>query len=247
MQDLTILVYGDSGTGKSWLTQTTPAPRLVIDAESGGARFARRMIGGELVQPDSVLWDPSEGSAPVSGDWETCFVKIRTYQDLVDVYTELNDNPHEFQSIVLDSLTEIQGKCKETLRTGDEVMNERMWGVLLDRMENLVKSFRDLRQHPSFPVQCVMVVALSSVKDGKHTPMVQGSLRDKLPGWMDVIGVLNPATNDEGEWEGRMLIRASDRFLAKDRTHTLTEEYGPVIKNPDVGQMLAVLNNKENA
>lgn len=243
MTDLTMLVYGDSGTGKSWLAQTTPAPRLVIDAESGGARFARRNVDGKLVSPESVVWDPETQPPPKAGDWEVCFVKVRQFDDLLHTYTALMKEDHPFKSVVIDSLTEVQDICKETLRTGDEVMNERMWGVLLDRMKNLVKAFRDLRQHPANPVDVVLVLALSHVRDGKHQPLVQGSLRDKLPGWVDVVGASLPTTDEEGEWEGRLLIRANERYLAKDRTHTLTEAYGPVITHPDVESMLDVLSN----
>ncbi len=246
-ETLTLLVHAESGAGKSWLGQTTPAPRLVLDAESGGSRFARRVgEDGVARKPKSVHWDPHSDGPPAAGEWETCFVSVKSIETLQRTYEWLNIGEHPFRSIVMDSLTEVQDICKKSIRTGDEVMNERMWGILLDRMTALVKDFRDLREHPVAPVSVVLILALSIDLKGKIQPLVQGQLRDKLPGWVDTLGALHPSVTIDGEYEGRLLIRPNDRFVAKDRTHTLSQRYGPVIAHPDVEQMLAVLNEEED-
>lgn len=244
-ETLSLLVHAESGAGKSWLGQTTPAPRLVLDAESGGSRFARRVENGKAIRPKRVVWDPHSEPPPKAGEWETCFVSVKEFDTMRRTYEWLNQGEHPFKSIVLDSLTEIQDVCKKGIRTGDEVMNERMWGILLDRMTALVKDFRDLREHPTAPIEVVLILSLSADIKGKFQPLVQGQLRDKLPGWMDVLGALSPNVTPEGEYEGRLLIRPHERFVAKDRTHVLKEHYGPVIVNPDVSEMLRVLNEED--
>lgn len=246
-ETLSMLVHAESGAGKSWLGQTTPAPRLVLDAESGGSRFARRIEGGRAIKPKRISWDPHSEPPPARGEWETCFVSVKDIETMQRTWDWLNIGEHPFKSIVLDSLTEIQDVCKKSIRTGDEVMNERMWGILLDRMTALVKSYRDLREHPIAPVDVVLILSLSIDMKGKFQPLVQGQLRDKLPGWMDVLGALSPAVTAEGEYEGRLLIRPHERYVAKDRTHVLKEHYGPVVVNPDVAEMLRVLNEEEES
>ena len=53
---LTMLIHGDAGTGKSWLGNTVPAPRLILDAE-----------GRSIYLPGGpkVTWDPRE-QAPLA-------------------------------------------------------------------------------------------------------------------------------------------------------------------------------------
>lgn len=244
-ETLSLLVHAESGAGKSWMAQTSPAPRLVLDAEGGGSRFARRVIDGKAVRIKRVEWDPHSEPPPAAGDWEACFVNVAKFDTLQRTFEWLNKGGHPFKSLVLDSLTEIQAVCKQSIRTGDEVMDTRMWGILLDRMTSVIKSFRDLRDHPTDPIETVVFLAIATEHSMKYVPMVQGQLRDKLPGWVDVIGYLTPTVLEDGSEERRMLIRPHDRYLAKDRTHVLKEHYGAVIVNPDIEEMLDVMNRED--
>lgn len=246
-ETLSILVHGEPGAGKSWLGQTAPAPRLVLDAE-GGSRAPKRIDPdtGKAVRIPQTMWDPHSGPPPVEGDWETCRVRVRDFSTLTLVYEYLNTGHHPFRSVVIDSLTEVQKRCKDSIRDGDEVMSERLWGILLDRMENLVRDLRDLVDHPIKPIEALVVLALTHEKNFKNKPAVQGALGTSLPGFMDVEGFLAPAIREDGTECRRLLIAAGhDRFEAKDRTHTLTEHYGAVIESPDVAEMLSVLNQEE--
>lgn len=246
-ETLSMIVHGEPGVGKSWLGATTPAPRLVLDAE-GGSRFTR------VVEPDGstrrvrlVRWDPFASAPPEAGEWETCQVIARDFKTVEKVYEWLNAGQHPFRSLVVDSLTEVQKRCKDGLRSGDEVMNERMWGILLDSMEEKVRQLRDLTFHPSNPLEAVVILALSHNRNDVIKPAVQGALGTSLPQYVDVIGCLATAINETtGEAERRLLIsRPGGDIQAKDRTHVLSERYGAVIVNPDVAEMLRVMNSEE--
>lgn len=244
-ETLAILVHGEPGVGKSWLGQTTPAPRLVLDAE-GGSRSPKRIDPetGRAVKIKTVVWDPHQGPPPEEGDWETCRVIVRDFTTVERVFEYLNIGQHPFRSVILDSLTELQKRCKDNIRSGDEVMNERMWGILLDRMESKIREFRDLVFHPTKPIEALVLLALSFEKNAKFKPAVQGALGTSLPGYLDTIGYYGVSIGEDGEEERRLLIRPHERYEAKDRTHTLREHYGPVIVNPDIEQMLDVLNQE---
>lgn len=265
-ETLCLLVHGEPGAGKSWLGQTTPWPRLVLDAE-GGSRAPKRVLpDGRVVRIKQITWDPHSQAVPTPGTcpgpalgqktcdhdkdaahdyaWETCRVVVLRFETVQRVYEYLNIGAHPFRSIVLDSLTEIQKRCKDSIRSGDEVLDQRMWGIMLDRMEGLVRAFRDLVFHPVKPIECVVILALTKETNYKFKPAVQGALGISLPGYVDTIGYLVPTVNAEGDDEWRMLIRPDDRYEAKDRTHLLRAHYGPVIVNPDVEQMLVVLNTE---
>lgn len=242
---LAILVHGEPGMGKSWLGQTAPAPRLILDAE-GGSRAPKRIDPetGRAVRIKQVTWDPAMPLPEADGTWESCRVVVRDFGTVERVFEVLDSGVHPFQSVVIDSLTELQKRCKDSIRTGDEVMNERMWGILLDRMELKLRQFRDLVFHPIKPIQALVLLALTQEKSMKFKPAVQGALAVSLPGYLDTIGYMAVTVLEDGTEERRLLIQPHDRYEAKDRTHTLHEHYGRVIVNPDISKMLDVLNEE---
>lgn len=245
-ENLAILVHGEPGVGKSWLGQTSPWPRLVLDAE-GGSRSPKRINAqtGRVERVPQTTWDPMREPPPkFDGTWETCRVVVRSFDVVTKVYEWLNMGDHDFRSLVIDSLTEMQKRCKDGIRTGDEVMNERMWGILLDQMESQIRKMRDLLFHPTRPLEAIVLLALSYEKSGKVKPAVQGALGTSLPGYLDVIGHMSTVVQQDGSEQRHMLIRPDVRFEAKDRTHTLKETFGPIIVNPDVAVMVAVLNQE---
>lgn len=245
------LVHGDSGAGKSWLGQTTPYPRLVLDAE-GGSRAPKRVLAdGTVERIPQTKWDPMRDAPPVAdGTWESCHVTVHDYSVMERVLEWLRTGQHPFRSVVLDSLTEIQKRCKDIIKMQlqDHIMSERTWGILLDKMEDLVRGYRDLVFMADHAIECVLILALTKEVNYKFKPAVQGALGVSLPGYVDTVGFLNATVNDEtGEDEWRLLIKPMPQFEAKDRTHTLYAHYGPVIVNPNVERMLALLNEEETA
>ena len=246
------LVHGDAGAGKSWLGASTPGPRLVLDAE-GGAPFARQLTADGSILPPSRKWDPLHETVPTDLDPnESVFVRVRTPEDIERVYAWLASGQHEFNSVILDSITDIQLSMRYEIRDGQEkqrdVTDMRSWGILLDRMMEVCRKFRDLTDHPTRPLWCVLVIAGSEQgqNSGKWGPQVQGGLARRLAGYFDVVMFL--------ENEIDVITRTSIRkghivstpfWQAKDRTHVLSAAYGEAIPNPDMRAMMQVLNSQE--
>lgn len=246
-ENICALVHGPPGVGKSWFGQTTPFPRLVLDAE-GGSRHPRRIDRqGVVHRVPKILWDPLVDEPPEwDGTWETCHVFVRNYPTFERSYSWLNTFDHPFRSVVVDSLTEIQKRCKDTI-SGGETPSERQWGELLIKMELKVRELRDLMFHPTNPLDAVLILALTDPRGRKAKPAVQGALGLSLPGYVDLEGYLDAFPDDEGGLERRMLIQPHPEFEAKDRTHTLSAHYGRAIPNPDFTEMLDVYNSEEAA
>jgi hypothetical protein len=246
-ENICMLVHGEPKVGKTWLGQTTPSPRLVLDAE-GGARSPKRMLADGTVQKQRViLWNPSTEPPPIAdGTWDTCRVAVLDFNTVLKAYEWLNAGSHPFKSVILDSLTEIQKRCKDSI-SGTDTPSERDWGLLLIRMEHLIRQIRDLTSHPTNPLEAVVILALTDIKKGKSRPLIQGALGGSLPGYVDLEGYLyvnvDETTGAESRW---LLIHPIADKEAGDRTHTLTVEYGAAIESPDVEQMLALLNREEN-
>lgn len=220
---LSVVVHAESGAGKSWFADTAPAPRLILDAE-GGSRFT---------PSQKTVWDPMVGPPPQGTD--TTVVYVRNFQMMTQAHAWLQSGQHDFNSVCLDSVTELQKRCKDAIAPGGG-MRIQDWGTLLDDMELLVRQIRDLWMHPIRPVPVAVFITTTKVDDkGTYRPHVQGALNLSLPYFVDVVGYLYPLPDTEtGVMRRHLLVQNSPGFIAKDRTDRL----GVDVIDPDLRRML---------
>lgn len=224
--NLTMVVHGESGTGKTWLANTSPSPRLIIDAEGGTT----------WTQGKKVYWDVQKGTPPPTTE-ETCIATIKSFQSLGTILSWLQSGKHPFRSVVIDSLTEVQKRCLDNI-TGVEAADQRAWGEVLRKMEGLVRSFRDLTISNGIPtLDTVVFVAGSQLKDGITRPHLQGQLGNTLPYFVDAVGYLYLQQDEDGNIVRKLLLQPVGGFSAKDRTG----QFGQVITNPNIADMLGLL------
>lgn len=237
---LTTLLHGKSKAGKSTIGGTSPKPRLILDAE-GSTRFLPLKV---------KEWRPSVEPVPELDDtWDTALVVVRDIEDVVAAYEKINSNPHPFKSITLDSLTEIQRKLKEQIASGKQFKGYDHWGELLRRLDHLTRKFRDMREHPTYPVYTVTIVAETMMMEGEYVPKLEGGLRESLPYFFDIVGWVwmedridsagRPVFNEEtGRTEklSRMSTSAtSPEFVAGERVQGRIPD---TIDNPNISKML---------
>lgn len=239
---ISLLIHGQEGSGKSWIGQSTPEPRLILDAE-GGSRNPWRAVDGKGVRQKLVHWNPTREDPPELGNWQTCHVSVRDFNDVAKTYAWLQSGDHDFRSVVLDSVTEIQQRCKDEIG-GESALRIQDWDLMMIRMSQLMRRFRDLTFHPTNPLDAVVFLALSEQKNDKWRPWVQGGLAKALPGYVDLEGYLYVEELEDGDFQRRLLIHPMDGYAAKDRTHVLTQHFGKAIRQPDIEAMLDVLNNE---
>jgi hypothetical protein len=236
---MSILVHSDTKVGKTTFGATSPKPMLLIDAEA-----AHRFLPGK-----KVFWDPMKDAPPQVGDWEICVVIVREYHDMTKAYEWLKSGQHPFKSVVIDSITEIQTKCKDDLNASGR-MTIQLWGDLLTHMERLVRGFRDLTEHPTKPLEAIVLTAMTTNREGKWRPYVQGQLMTKMPYFLDVIGYMyiqdvpNPDPTQPSKKVRKMLVGPHPQFEAGERVQG---RLGEVIENPTVPAMLeAVFGSESN-
>ena len=250
LETLAVLVHAAAKVGKTTLTSTAPLPLCALDAE-GGWKFIKRVgfcRAGVHGGPDCPCprlrrrkWDPVREPPPRhDGTWDFCHVMVRDWQTLDMARQWLaSTQPHDFASLVMDSVTEAQRRLKLQL-VGSEAMKIQDWGNLLTKMDSLIRGFRDLVLVPNSPLKLVVFIAETRETNGKWTPYMQGQISVSLPYWMDVVGYLFPeaVADANGQPTGtirRLLVGSHPQFVTGERVQG---RLGDVIDSPHLGRIL---------
>lgn len=213
-RSLTLMVYGESKVGKSTFAVTAPYPRLMLDVE-GGHRFL----------PINVkYWDPMREEPPVAdGTWDTVVVQVRDYDTVLKAFQWLQAGRHQFKSLIIDSISELQVKCMDNI-AGTEQMKMQQWGELLRHMGHLLRDLRDLTSHPTQPLEAVVMTAMAiRGQDERMHPYLQGQLKVQAPYFYDVLGYIANETIASADptqppyRARRMYVERTDQFEAGER------------------------------
>ena len=180
-RSLTMMVYGESKVGKSTFAVTAPYPRLMLDVE-GGHRFLPIVV---------KYWDPLREEPPVAdGTWDTCVVNVTEYDTVLKAYQWLQIGRHQFKSLIIDSVSELQVKCMDNI-AGTNQMQMQQWGELLRHIGALLRDLRDLTMHATNPLEAVVLTAMArSSHDGRYRPYLQGQLAIQAPYFYDILGAI---------------------------------------------------------
>lgn len=201
-----VVVYGKAGMGKTSLCATCPSP-IILSAEAGLLSLAR---------------------------WNLPYIEIKTIQDMRNVYSWVKNSQEarQFQTICLDSISEIAEVCLGERRNQKNSDGRAVYGDMIIEMTKIVREFRDL---PGFHVY--MSAKMERFKD-ETTGVVLNS--PSMPGQR--LGQAMPYFPDEIfklDFEGYppnayRVLRTQPDLLndAKDRSGVLN-----AIEEPHLGKI----------
>ena len=223
-----MLIYGESGVGKTRLSGSSDAVPLMrrvllIDIE-----------GGTLTLRDTYP------------DVET--VRIKTWNEMRAVYDELYVNP-TYNTIIIDSLTELQKISMDQImrrlveeheERDADVPGIREWNINLEQTRKFVRAFRDL------PVNTIFTALAKSDKNMRtgsvrRKPSLSGKVADEVAGFLDIVVYLY-AKEVEGENKRVLQCGQTEETVAKDRTNNLPL----TILEPTMDKIWAILHPKES-
>lgn len=211
-RSLSLLVHGETKVGKSTLAITAPYPRLMLDVE-GGNRFLPIL---------RKVWDPKDPPPVADGTWDTCVVYTRDYDTMNRVYQWLLTGRHQFRSVIIDSISELQIKALESISGRGQVKTDQ-WGELLRSFTGLMRDMRDLTMHPTNPLEAIVLTAMTREFDGKYHPYLQGQSAVQVPYLFDVCGYLSveewahPDPTQPPYTVRRMYVGKTPRFETGER------------------------------
>tara|TARA_R100000935_G_scaffold30320_1_gene50649 strand:+ start:3120 stop:3833 length:714 start_codon:yes stop_codon:yes gene_type:complete len=215
-QGAKLLIYGQAGAGKTYATQTMPGSVLVISAEAG------------LLS----IKDAPNVSA----------IEVKTYDDLREVYSALKSGELKYDSVCLDSVSEIS----EILLVHEKGRNKdgRMaYQNVSEAVTSLMRSFRDLDMHVLF-----------LCKEGKDNndgvfffgpKMASKPLGDAITYFFDEVLAIR--IMDDQDDEGNAVVarwlqtRIGQGYTAKDRSGKLEP-----FEKPNLTDLIAKLGFNTN-
>lgn len=230
IQSLSVLIFGSAKVGKTTAGATAPHPALILDAEGGTKFLPGRIVG----------WDPNTHAPPIAdGTWDICIAHVTNWRTVQRAYEWLTQSQHPFKSLTIDSITEIQRRCKANMISGDDQMKIQDWGVLLTRMDTVIRGFRDLANMPEQPIQVVVFIAETHNRDGKWRPYMQGAIAGSLPYLVDISGYIyaQPLVGTDGSETGiirRLFITPHPQYETGERVQG---RLPGVIDNPNITDM----------
>ena len=247
MNYISSIIHGPPGSGKTTLANTLPGPRLILDSEGGTAYLSN----------DPKVWNILEDDHPPGDMTDTNLTVVIDIADW-DMYRLAMDYVlaahHEFNSVIIDSLTEIQTQLKERINPqrglGEEYErnSHSIWDQLLVHLERDVRAMRNLTR-PSSPTPCnTCIVILSDTEMVPRKPLVQGSLRKRLPQFADMVCYLDTVLDGKGAMRRALQITGTPAVEAKCRIPAINELYPDgVIYDPNFRKIVRQAQPKENS
>lgn len=230
---LNILIYGDSGIGKTVLSGSASVvpemePVVVLDIEGGARSLSQRYPGAKKI-------------------------RITSFNDLERVYADLKTKDHGFKTVVIDSLTEARAfgmyeimkravqKAAEDGETRDpDLPGIGEWGKSSEQTKRLIRAFRDLPMHTIF----VCLASTDKDKKGRSLtkPMLPGKMGTEVAAFLDIVLYMYRKEDPDTEQVGRYLLaQYTDEYVAKDRTDLLP----PVIEEPTMQKLFDFILNSD--
>jgi hypothetical protein len=225
-----MLIYGRSGVGKTRLAGSSfEVPEmqrmLFIDIEGGALTLRKDFPNVERV-------------------------RVKTWTEMQKLYDTLYAGGHGFNTVVLDSLTEIQKfnmseiMAKLVLDNKErdlDVPSLREWGKNLEQIRRFVRAFRDL------PMNTIFTALEREDKDRMLRPIklpsLSGKMAQEVAAFLDIVLYYNikEVAGNEGSKQVRVLqSAATESTIAKDRSGLLP----PVMVEPTMEQLYDIIIRK---
>lgn len=224
-----LLVYGDPGVGKTVLAGSASevevlSPVLYLDIEGGTLALRKRYPNVDVI-------------------------RVRSFDELGKVYTELRQGKSGYKTVVVDSLTEAQkfgmysimeAAVKKDSDRDPDLPGIGEWGKNTEQIRRFVRAFRDLPMNTIF----ICLAATEVAKNGnrKEKPSLSAKLSNEIAGFLDIVLYMYLKQNEDDQQMRLVCSLATDSVVAKDRTDQLP----PVLEEPTMKAIYGYITGDGN-
>lgn len=206
LNGLKVLVYGQSGAGKTRLCATTDQPTVIISAEAG-------------------LLSLRDTDIPV--------IEVTSIEDVHEAYRFVTQaqEAKDFRWVCLDSISEIAEVvlANEKANTKDP---RKAYGELADRMMELLRAFRDLPGRNVYMSAKIDRQKDETSGAMLYSPSMPGQrLGQQLPFLFDECFALRVEKGADGEMQRWLQTAGDTQYVAKDRSGALEAFEQPTLSH----------------
>lgn len=243
MKKFSMLIYGASGVGKTFLLGTAepPAtPMLIIDTDPGLATLYQKI---RVHHQTLETFSEDVPETAIDG------ITLSRWQSLQRVYLWLESHPNVYKTVCWDSLTGLveinrDDIVREMARTKPD--HDRDIPELRDYLRSQIQIVRAMRSFISLPSSLIITghssAAESPVAGEEIIPDLSEGLRRSLRLKIDVIGFYYYAGHDKDKIPTRVLSFESDgSFLARSRIPKLSVS----IENPTLSKIYSLVSQEQ--
>lgn len=231
-EPISIMVYGDSGSGKSIIAATFPKS-LYFDFDSSCMRI-RKMF------PDNKYITPLDGYSPKK--------MLELFKGALD---QIKNGEFKYDTIVVDSISSLEesvingyqgtsGELGSNLYTIRKKLNYDKWGAVSSTTLDLVKNLRRYGINVVFTAEVALKQLQGDEGDRKY-PAVTGKSATKLVHKFDYVGHLE-VTKENKKTARYLAFQNDEKYQAKGR---FDGEVPDPIKNPNYDKIIDLVENYE--
>jgi len=217
----TFIIYGQEGCGKTTFVSYAPG-LFYIDVEDGRSSITKTPNRPKVFKPDGI-------------------------DDLAEIYLYLKSNPDKYESVAIDTVTELESwfleesirrQCKKDPNKDPDRATQDDYGRAAQRMKKMGRKFRSLDVYTFF-------IAHTREDKDESTgiiskgPAVMPSVMKTLNGFVDFIFYMG--LDDEGNRS--ILTQPTNTFRAKHRIGELPRviELGSDFENCRIDKVLNMI------
>jgi len=248
-----LLVYGEYGAGKTVLAATaddvpTMKEVLYIDAEAGDLALSDRphldVVRIKKYAEIARIYEYLRLHVRLRDEGTPeAFAKLAEMERRLKGLDQAPATPTLYQTVVIDSLTEVQTYLMYSLLGMDpdnwaldaipQAAEWSEWRSSSDMIQLLSRQFRDL------PMHVIVVLSQQEVEDKRQLLKrinLPGKLASKIQGFWDMVGYLAAAKDGENITRRRLYLNKVDNtFQAKHRFRHIQVDY---VDEPTIGKLL---------
>lgn len=195
------------------IKQFAPQDHFVRCTIYGGSWVGKTVFGGTAPKPIFASSEKWLLSIVSTLGYYPDYVNIESIKDLQELYKHLKKT-NTYQTLVLDSLTEINEIIKEGIenRTGKQLTRNERW-ELSRKIKDIIRSFKDLPMHVIVICQEKHNVNDEGVTESIY-PMLNGKNATEIAYMMDIVGYMYI----DKDGERHITTAPNQKLLSKDRS-----------------------------